>query len=382
MLYQGYGVCLGMLQRIMPAECFTALGLMTGTSMDGIDMALIRTDGEQVVEVLAPKMLVAFDDSQRTALRSVMGGKGDIQDVERTLTDAHAAAVQDFMTEFNLSSKDIDLVGFHGQTIAHNPGRKMTWQIGDGQYLANEIGIPVVNQFRVNDVAAGGQGAPLVPLYHAARAANLAKPVAILNIGGVGNVTYIGADGALLAFDTGPGNALIDDWLLKHTGVPRDTGGKIARHGTVDEAWIAKVLQAPYFAKKPPKSLDRHDFHQFSVDHLDLADGAATLTALTVATTKAALQHFPEPPREWLITGGGRHNAFMMDLLQRVFNVPVRPVESIGWDGDFLEAEAFAYLAVRSKKGLALTLPTTTGVNKPLSGGQLHTPVGKQFAAL
>jgi anhydro-N-acetylmuramic acid kinase len=359
-----------------------ALGLMTGTSMDGIDIALIHTDGEGVVDVQPCQMLVAFTDSQRQILRSVQGGKGEVQEVERILTDAHAEAVVDFMRHFKLSTNDIDIIGFHGQTIAHNPGRRMTWQIGDGQRLANKVGIPVVNQFRVNDVAAGGQGAPLVPLYHAARATGLPKPLAILNIGGVGNVTYIDKAGGLTAFDTGPGNALIDDWLLRHTGTPRDTGGKIARHGTPDQQWIQNVLAQPFFAQKPPKSLDRHDFHKFSVDHLDLADGAATLTALTVATARAAMQHFAEPPREWLITGGGRHNMFMMDLLQQAFNVPVRPVEAVGWDGDFLEAEAFAYLAVRSQKGLALTLPTTTGVEKPLSGGQLHTPVGQQFAVV
>lgn len=356
------------------ARLYRAIGMMSGTSMDGIDCALVETDGEQIVNILPPKLLYPYSDAERDLLRSVQGGKGDVAHAEHELTHIHTRAIKAFLTDFNLKHEDIDLIGFHGQTIFHNPGQRVTWQIGNGLQLAQETGIKVISQFRVMDVAAGGQGAPLVPLYHLARAGGLPRPLAILNIGGVSNVTYIGADDSLIAFDTGPGNALIDDWLLQHTGQRLDEGGRLASTGRVFQNVIDEVLARPFFAKCPPKSLDRHDFHTTDLSNLSVADGAATLTSLTVQTIAAANTHFPQPPVAWYITGGGRHNATMMAMLAAALDAPVQPVEALGWDGDFLEADAFGYLAVRAYRQLPLTLPSTTGVKFPLSGGVLHRP--------
>jgi anhydro-N-acetylmuramic acid kinase len=230
----------------------------------------------------------------------------------------------------------------------------------------------VVADFRSADVAAGGEGAPLAPLYHAALAAALPKPLAVLNLGGVGNVTWIGeTEHNLLAFDTGPGNAMLDDWVRRHTGQPADFGGALAHSGRVSASHVARFLVAPYFARKPPKSLDRDAFAAFAPDGLSAADGAATLTEITAAAVAAARLHFPEAAREFLVTGGGRHNPALMAALARLLGVPVRPVEAVGWDGDALEAQAFAYLAIRSARGLPLSLPGTTGAPRPISGSRL-----------
>jgi anhydro-N-acetylmuramic acid kinase len=223
-------------------------------------------------------------------------------------------------------------------------------------------------------VAAGGEGAPLAPLYHWARSGALEKPLAVLNLGGVGNVTWLGAEAdTMLAFDTGPANALIDDWALTHTGEPVDRDGALARAGQVDQRRLRRFLAHPYFQRKPPKSLDRDDFAGFVPTGLSPADGAATLTAMTAAAVARAAEHFPVPVRRWLVTGGGRHNPVLMAELARRLGLPVEPVERAGWDGDALEAQAFAYLAVRSQKGLPLSLPGTTGVPSPMGGGRLSS---------
>ena len=259
----------------------------------------------------------------------------------------------------------VDVIGFHGHTILHRPEERRTWQIGDGALLARLTGIDVVCDFRTADIAAGGQGAPLVPLFHAGLAAALEKPLAILNIGGVANVTWLGGDGAVLAFDTGPGNALIDDWALRHTGQPIDRDGALARHGHIDAARLAEFLAHPFFDRKPPKSLDRDDFARFADPDLSAADGAATLTAMTASAVARGAEHFPAAVRRWLVAGGGRHNPILMAALRQRLGVPVEPVEAVGWDGDALEAQAFAYLAVRSLDGAPLSLPSTTGVERP-----------------
>jgi anhydro-N-acetylmuramic acid kinase len=265
----------------------------------------------------------------------------------------------------------VDLIVFHGQTILHRPERRWTWQIGDGALLARLTGTDVVNDFRSADVKAGGQGAPLVPLYHAALARNspLARPLAIVNIGGVGNVTYIDGD-TVLAFDTGPGNAPIDDWMHRHAGVAVDKDGDSARTGRIDNAALDKMLAHPFFARKPPKSLDRLDFGMDAVEALLPQDGAATLTAFTAASIAKAREHFPESPATWIVCGGGRHNKTLMEMLQARINAQVLKAEGARWDVDALEAEAFAYLAVRSRLGLPLSLPTTTGVAQPITGGK------------
>ena len=370
-----------------------ALGLMSGTSLDGIDAAQLETDGRQRV-IAGPAITVPYPEDFRERLRSVLGGIGDVASVEAELTRLHADAVAQFRTRYPTAG--FDLIGFHGHTILHRPEEHRSWQIGDGALLTRLTGCGVVADFRGADVAAGGEGAPLAPLYHAAVAANLAKPVAVLNLGGVGNVTWIGRrTNDILAFDTGPANALIDDWVKRHTGRAADFDGALARAGQVSEPHVARFLRAPYFDRLPPKSLDRDDFRRFVPEDLAVADGAATLTEMTAAAVEVATRHFPAPVREWLVCGGGRHNPAIMAALGcrlgvAVRPVPhptpppqagegrvgaalvrVRPVETVGWDGDALEAQAFAYLAVRSVMGLPLSLPSTTGAPYPVRGGRL-----------
>lgn len=345
-----------------------ALGLMSGTSLDGIDVALIETDGQQRVAP-GPALTVPYPADFRERLRGVLGGVGSVGEVEAELTRLHAEAVAAFRARHPGGA--IDLVGFHGHTILHRPAEHRTWQIGDAALLARLLGIDVVGDFRSADVAAGGEGAPLAPLYHAALAASLEKPLAVLNIGGVANATWIGAGGEIIAFDTGPGNALIDDWARRHTGQAADLDGALARAGHAAEEPIVRFLGHPFFARRPPKSLDRDDFRDAVPQGLSPADGAATLTEMTAAGVAVALRHLPAPPREWLICGGGRRNPAVMAALARRLGAPVRPVEAVGWDGDALEAQAFAYLAVRSTRGLPLSLPTTTGAPAPTRGGRL-----------
>jgi anhydro-N-acetylmuramic acid kinase len=356
---------------------------MSGTSLDGIDVAALSSDGQRRV-VAGPALTVPYPDAFRERLRRVLGGPTDqvrglkshgpsagIAAVEDQLTRLHGAAVAEFRRRH--PGVAFDLVGFHGHTIVHRPAERRTWQIGDGALLARLVGVDVVADFRSADVAAGGEGAPLAPLYHAALAADLAKPVAVLNLGGVGNVTWIGAGGPddILAFDTGPGNALIDDWVRRHTGGAADINGALAQAGQASAAHVAAFLAHPYFARQPPKSLDRDEFQGAIPEGLTLADGAATLTEMTAAAVAQATRHFPAPPRQWLVCGGGRRNPALMAALARRLGAPVRPVEAAGWDGDALEAQAFAYLAVRSVLGLPLSLPTTTGAPHPMRGGRL-----------
>ncbi|MBP2300187.1 anhydro-N-acetylmuramic acid kinase [Azospirillum picis] len=364
----------------------TVVGLMSGTSMDGIDAALLRTDGRERVEPLA-FVTVPYDDGFRARLRGCLGGKGAVEQaadqavhqVERELTDAHAGAVRRLLAEAGCAAADVDLIGFHGQTIHHAPEERRTLQIGDGARLAGATGIAVVNDFRSADVAAGGQGAPLVPLFHRALAHGLPRPLGILNIGGVANVTWIGpepqdglGEAAVVACDTGPGNALIDDWMLRH-GLGRfDAGGALAAAGRVDEAALAALLAHPYFDRPAPKSLDRDAFDPAPVTGLSTADGAATLTAFTAEAVVRVVRHLPAPPVRWLVCGGGRRNATLMAMLADRLGVAVESADGVGWDGDALEAQAFGYLAVRSRLGLPLSLPATTGVPSPMTGGRFH----------
>jgi anhydro-N-acetylmuramic acid kinase len=345
-----------------------ALGLMSGTSLDGIDLAVVATDGRDRV-VPGPATTVPYDQAFRERLRSVLGGIGPVGAVEAELTARHAEAVEGFLAE--RPGLAVELVGFHGQTILHRPAEHRTWQLGDADMLARRLGIDVVADFRSADVAAGGEGAPLAPLWHAALAAPLPKPLAVLNLGGVANVTWIGASGAILAFDTGPGNALIDDWVRRRAGLSADTDGKLARAGRASADRVAAFLTAPYFARRPPKSLDRDAFRAALPDALSIEDGAATLTEITAAAAAAGAAHFPAPARQWLVCGGGRHNPALLAALARRIAAPVHGVEAVGWDGDALEAQAFAYLAVRSRAGLPLSLPSTTGVGRPTGGGRL-----------
>src|SRR5208282_4048351 len=246
----------------MSTRMIRAIGLMSGTSLDGIDVAFIETDGEALVAA-GPALTLPYEPGLRDLLRGTIGGQGPVAEAEEAMTRAHEAAIRALLSKHPLPRPDI--IGFHGHTILHQPRQGRTWQLGDGALLAALTGIDVVDDFRSADVAAGGEGAPLVPLYHRALAAKLEKPLAVLNIGGVANVTWIGEqENDLLAFDTGPGNALIDDWALAHTGKPVDEGGALARTGHADEKHLARFLAHSYFARLPPKSLDRDDFASFT----------------------------------------------------------------------------------------------------------------------
>jgi anhydro-N-acetylmuramic acid kinase len=354
---------------------------MSGTSLDGIDVALIETDGERIAG-FGPFQTIGYGPADRDLLRRALRDAAAITDrnarpgvlgeAEAFVTRRHAEAAQSFLAREKLDAASVDLVGFHGQTVFHDPARRLTVQLGDGQALAERLGIPVVWDLRADDVAAGGQGAPLVPVFHAAlaEAAGLAGPIAFLNVGGVANLTYLGREGELIAFDTGPGNALLDDWVLQRTGRPFDADGKLAASGKPAADVLGRLLTHPYFAERPPKSLDRNAFDISSLAHLSDADGAATLLYFSARAVAAALRHCPEPPGAWYVCGGGRRNSEFMRVLQAVLaGPPVVPIEALNFDGDAIEAQAFAFLAVRSLRGLPLTFPSTTGVPRPTSGG-------------
>ena len=358
-----------------------AIGLMSGTSMDGIDVALIDTDGADAV-VRGPAQTFPYDPRFKEALRGAIAAARSLSDrdsrtstladVERNLTAHHASAVNVFREQHGLQAREIDVVGFHGHTVLHAPERGLTVQIGDGPGLASAIGIDVMHDLRAADCAAGGQGAPLAPVYHRALAARLPqRPIAILNIGGVANVTWIGRGGELLAFDTGPGNAMIDDWMQRRLGFARDEDGTLAARGRVHDDYVTQYLRHSYFGEPPPKSLDRNAFSPWLVHPLSPEDGAATLTAFTAASIARAREHFPEQPVLWVISGGGRRNKTLMAMIAGLVEAAVAPAEAAGMDGDAVEAEAWAYLAVRSLKGLPITFPGTTGVTRPLTGGVL-----------
>ena len=354
----------------------TAAGVISGTSMDGIDVALIASDGEARVET-GPAATFPYPEAVARRLRAVVADPGEAQspqpELERAVTDAHVAAVEAFLARFSVAREKVALVGLHGQTILHRPAARLTRQLCDGARAAAALGIDVVCDFRSADVAAGGEGAPLAPVYHAAMAAGRERPLMILNWGGVGNVTWLGERGEIVAFDTGPANALIDDFLLRRRGEAFDADGRLAAAGRVDEAALAAMMRDPYFDRRPPKSLDRNAFAAAAraVEPLGDADGAATLAAFTVEATAAALRQVPAAPKRWLVGGGGRLNAVLMRRLAERLGVSVEPVEAIGFDGDAIEAQCFAYLAVRARRGLPLSFPATTGVPRPTTGGVL-----------
>jgi anhydro-N-acetylmuramic acid kinase len=346
------------------------IGLMSGTSLDGVDAALVETDGE-TVHGFGPALTLPYPAKLRAGLRDLLdrapglaADDAGLAAVTREMTLHHAAAVRAVGVK-------ADMVGFHGQTILHRPDDARTWQIGDAALLAGEVAMPVAWDFRSADVAAGGQGAPLVPLFHAALAAGLEKPLAVLNIGGVANVTWMGRDGAVLACDTGPGCALLDDYCLRHTGEAMDRDGRLAGAGVADEAVLERLMAHPFFTRPAPKSLDRQEFaHALAlVEGLAPADAAATLAAFTARA--AAVAPWPEAPVRVLVTGGGRLNPAIMRALAEAFACPVAPVESVGWQGDALEAQCFGYLAARVARGLVLSLPGTTGVPVAMAGGRI-----------
>jgi anhydro-N-acetylmuramic acid kinase len=358
-----------------------AIGLMSGTSMDGVDVAAIETDGRRVSQ-FGPTLFRPYSDSERAAIRVAVDEApaiahradrpAELRLAEQVVTEAHIDAVRTFLDANGLTAADVAVIGFHGQTVFHAPARGITVQLGDGLALARAIGVPVVHDFRAADVAAGGEGAPLVPIWHAGlvEMSDLARPVAVLNIGGVANLTFVGErESDLLAFDCGPGNALIDDWCLKKTGSPVDEDGRLAAKGRVDERVLAELMAHPFFALPAPKSLDRNAFSSAAVDRLSREDGAATLTAFTAEAVATGLRLLPAVPKTLIVAGGGAHNPTLMAMIASRTNVPVTSASAVGWSTDFLEAQAFAHLAVRSLEGLPLSFPGTTGVKKPTCGG-------------
>jgi anhydro-N-acetylmuramic acid kinase len=365
-----------------------AIGLMSGTSLDGIDAALIETDGAATVR-FGPIGYRGYGEAERAVLHQALNEAvhltdrtarpGVLAEAEELITRLHGDTVEALLAANAIDAASIDAIGFHGQTVLHRPEDRLTVQIGDGASLATRLHIPVVFDMRHADVAAGGHGAPLVPVFHRALVAMLPRPhpVAVLNVGGVANVTWCDGDNDPVACDTGPGNALIDDFLRARTGEAFDRDGEEAARGEVDEAFIAGVLDSPFFAAPPPKSLDRNDFAAVAAGMSDfsVADGAATLTALTAAAVARVVPHLPRPPLSWIVAGGGARNLTLLRMLaERLAPAAVETADAVGWSGDALEAQAFGYLAVRGLKGEPITFPTTTGVPHPLTGGVLARP--------
>jgi anhydro-N-acetylmuramic acid kinase len=355
-----------------------ALGAMSGTSLDGVDGAMVETDGERIFS-FGKTGYRAYTDQERAVLRAGLGcWTGAEPDAAAAVVDvAHQALLAGF--------EGAQLVGFHGQTLAHDPRGRGTLQVGDGAALAEALDVPVVWDFRSDDVAMGGEGAPLAPFFHfaCARWIKARAPVAFLNLGGVGNLTFVdpscegpGDPGALLAFDTGPANAPLNDYVQARMGLNMDKGGALAAQGQVETGALELFLAEPYFARMPPKSLDRNDFAEMVelVGELAAADAAATLTAMCAAGVARGMEHCPVPPERVLVTGGGRHNPVLMEMLRVSLDCPVMPVEDVGLDGDMLEAQAFAFLAVRVARGLATSCPGTTGVRALVGGGVVSTP--------
>jgi anhydro-N-acetylmuramic acid kinase len=364
-----------------------AIGLMSGTSLDGVDVALIETDGERIA-ALGPTGYRPYSEDERALLRQALaegisltdrwGRPGILAGACAFVTRAHAETVERFIADERIDKAGVALVGFHGQTVLHKPAARLTVQIGDGAALARRLGMAVVYDFRAADVAAGGQGAPLVPVFHQAMARDLARPhpIAVLNLGGVANVTFVDG-GDPVACDTGPGNALIDDFMRARVGAPYDNHGDAAADGKPDQAFIDRVLVDSFFDLKPPKSLDRNAFAfgNIGLPDYSVADGAATLSALTVQAVGRILPHLPAPPKAWIVAGGGARNRTLMRMLKaRLAPASVETADEAGWSADALEAQAFAYLAVRTLNGMPITFPQTTGAPTSMPGGVIARP--------
>ena len=364
-----------------------AIGLMSGTSLDGVDVALIETDGERIAH-FGPSGYRPYADDEQALLRQALAQgvaltdraarPGVLAEADDFVTRGHAETVEAFLDTEHIDKSDVAIIGFHGQTVLHRPGQRLTVQIGDGKALARRLGIPVAYDFRAADVAAGGQGAPLVPVFHQALARDLdrAHPIAVLNVGGIANVTFVDG-GDPIACDTGPGNALIDDFMRARTGAPLDRDGDQASKGRVDEAFVERVLADGFFGLPYPKSLDRNAFAfaNIGLPDFSVADGAATLSALTAASVARVVRLLPEPPRAWIVAGGGARNPTLMRMLaERLKPASVETADAVGWSSQSIEAQAFAYLAVRTRNGLPITFPQTTGVAQPMQGGVIARP--------
>ncbi|MBD7940318.1 anhydro-N-acetylmuramic acid kinase [Brevundimonas guildfordensis] len=372
-----------------PKKTLRVLGFMTGTSLDAVDMAVIETDGHDILS-FGPAGEMKLDSETRAIIEDAIDDAFDwergeeepdsFEDARMAVADAHLAAALGFMAVNGVKSSGLDLIGVHGQTVLHEaptperPGR--TVQLIDAVSVAEGLGVPVAYDFRSADVAAGGHGAPLAPVYHAAlvRKAGMEGPVAVLNLGGVGNITLIRADGELEAFDTGPANGMVDLLVQSRMKNRMDEGGRLAAAGTVDQAVLEAYLAHPYFAATGPKSLDRFDFSLDPVASLSLEDAAATLTAFAAQAVALGVARCSEQPREIVVCGGGRHNPVLLAAIRERVGVPVATAEDKGWRGDSIEAEAFAFLAARCRLGLPISFPGTTGVAAPMTGGRIVEP--------
>lgn len=361
------------------------VAMMSGTSMDGIDVALLETDGERVGG-FGPHSSFGYGQAERALLlaakadaRGVAASgerRGAMAEAETLVNRLHADAVRAFLRDHDIDADSIDLVGFHGQTVFHAPERGITVQLGDGAALARELGLPVAWDFRSADVAAGGQGAPLAPVWHRALAAHagLDEPLVALNLGGVANVTFIAPGHELAAFDTGPANALIDDLVSARAGLKLDEGGRLAAAGRVDEAALARLMDNPYFAAPYPKSLDRDVFDMDAVAVLPLEDAAATLAAFTAHSVAAGIGLLPARPLRIVASGGGARNPVMLSMIGEATGAEVVTADALGWSAAAMEAQAFAYMAARVAKGLPITFPMTTGVREAMTGGRISRP--------
>jgi len=362
-----------------------AIGTMSGTSMDGVDVALIETDGESVSR-FGTYISREYSPTERHILRGAVNAAKDmtdrnarpqpIADAEKLVTETHLKVIDELIQREGVSHAAVDVVGFHGQTILHRPERRLTVQIGDGASLARRLKIPVVYDFRIADVAAGGQGAPLVPVFHRALLRAFDDgPIVVVNIGGVANVAYIDGDTEPVAFDTGPGNAPLDELMMSRSGKPMDEGGAVASSGRADQALATKALSHPFFMQPPPKSLDRADFARFELKALALPDALATAAEIVTSSIALSRKYFPKEPRRWIVAGGGARNPALVKLLrEKLAPARVQTAEEIGWQSSAVEAQAFAFLAVRSMQRLPLSFPKTTGVPEPMTGGVLVRP--------
>jgi anhydro-N-acetylmuramic acid kinase len=363
-------------------DLITTIGLMSGTSSDGIDASIIKSDGENEVHFIG-NFFLAYEENVKIKIRSLKEkinlisdlnkNKLEIATLEREITLLHAKTV-DLITKKNKIDKSkIDLIGFHGHTIFHNFAEKKTIQIGDGKLLAQLTNSNVVNNFRENDINNGGQGAPLVPIFHKLlqNKLDLKKPILIVNIGGISNVTYIGQEKEIVSLDTGPGNCLIDKILqLKSKNKKQfDKNGAIAFSGSIDKNILESYLNDPYYDSLPPKSLDINDFSISPLRSLSLEDSVSTLSELTALTIVNSLSFFSVKPKKIILCGGGRKNKYIFERIKQLSNIPTNNIDEYNINGDFIESQAFAYLAIRSFLKKHISFPETTGVSRPSTGG-------------
>ncbi len=346
-----------------------AVGMMSGTSCDGVDVAILKTDGESKIEFLGGSTLPYSDDLR---MRLQEASQHDVPVVEllrleKEVTEHHVLAARQILSENSSTAKKIHLVGFHGHTVRHLPSEGLTLQIGNPWTLARELDIPIVSDFRRCDMAASGQGAPLVAMFHRALFADEPRPTLVLNLGGVANVTWLGERDEIIAGDTGPGCGLIDEWAQAMADLPHDRDGQLASTGTVHHETVEAAFETPFFARPLPKAADRYDFDHVDVSGLSIEDGAATLCAVTTEAIFRAVKKLPSMPERMWVTGGGVHHPVIMRMLEERFG-EIKNVRERGLNPDTLEAECFAWLAVRHQKQLPLTIPETTGCEKPVSG--------------